>query len=87
MYQGLSKGVITMIKVYSKPDCMQCKMTKKFLKANNVKFEEINVEENEEALELIKFHGYYSLPVVTTNDSFDFSWCEFRIDLLEELVK
>lgn len=40
-----------MIKVYSKTNCMQCEMTKEFLKANNVKFEEFNVEENEEALE------------------------------------
>lgn len=75
-----------MIKVYSKPDCMQCAMTKEFLKQNNVEFEEINVEENEAALELIKQHGYFSLPVVTTNDSFDGSWCKFRIDKLEELV-
>lgn len=76
-----------MIKVYSKPDCMPCKMTKKFLTDHDVPFEEIDVEEDEAALELIKFHGYYSLPVVTTNDSFDFAWCGFRIDRLEELVK
>ena len=75
-----------MIKVYSKPDCMPCKMTKKFLSDHDIPFEEINVEENEAALELIRFHGYRSLPVVTTNDSFDFSWCGFRIDRLEELV-
>lgn len=75
-----------MIKVYSKPDCMQCAMTKEFLKQNNVEFEEINVEENEAALELIKSHGFFSLPVVTTNDSFDGAWCKFRIDKLEELV-
>ena len=54
-------GVKIMIKVYSKPKCVQCEMTKKFLEANNVEFEEINVEENEEALELVKcmaFKGY-----------------------------
>ena len=50
-----------MIKVYSKPKCVQCEMTKKFLEANNVEFEEINVEENEEALELIKMHGFQGL--------------------------
>lgn len=75
-----------MIKVYSKPDCIQCKMTKKYLLEHDVPFEEIDVLEDEAALELIKQHGYYSLPVVTTNDSFDFSWCGFRIDKLEELV-
>ncbi len=40
-----------MIKVYSKHNCMQCEMTKEFLKQHNVEFEEINIEENEEALE------------------------------------
>lgn len=75
-----------MIKVYSKPDCMPCKMTKKFLSDHDIPFEEIDVFEDEAALELIKQHGFYSLPVVTTNDSFDGAWCKFRIDKLEELV-
>ena len=42
---------VFMIKVYSKHNCMQCEMTKEFLKQHNVEFEEINIEENEEALE------------------------------------
>lgn len=75
-----------MITVYSRPKCMPCKFTKQFLIEHDIPFEEINVLADEAALELIKQHGYYSLPVVTTNDSFDFSWCGFRIDLLEELV-
>lgn len=75
-----------MIKVYSKPLCIQCTMTKNFLSQHDIPFEEINVLADEAALELIKQHGFYSLPVVTTNDSFDGAWCGFRIDLLEELV-
>lgn len=76
-----------MITVYSKPNCVRCEMTKEFLKQNNVKFEEVNVEENEEALELIKLHGFKRLPVVTRNNSFDFAFSGFQIDLLEELVE
>ena len=76
-----------MIKVYSKPKCVQCEMTKEFLKANNVKFEEVNVFEDEEALELIKLHGFQRLPVVTRNNSFDFAFSGFQIDLLDELVE
>ena len=38
-----------MVIVYSKPNCELCEMTKEFLKAHYVEFEEINVEENEEA--------------------------------------
>nr|DAY28598.1 MAG TPA: glutaredoxin-like protein [Caudoviricetes sp.] len=76
-----------MIKVYSKPKCVQCKMTKEFLKQNNVEFEEVNVFEDEEALELIKLHGFQRLPVVTRNNSFDFAFSGFQIDLLEELIE
>ncbi len=46
-----------MVTVYSKPNCELCEMTKEFLKAHYVEFEEINVEENEEALEQIKASG------------------------------
>ena len=76
-----------MIKVYSKPNCVRCEMTKEFLKQNKVEFEEINIEENEEALELIKLHGFQRLPVVTRNNSFDFAFSGFQIDLLYELVE
>lgn len=76
-----------MITVYSKPKCVKCEMTKEFLKANNVKFEEVNVFEDEEALELIQLHGFQRLPVVTRNNSFDFAFSGFQIDLLEELIE
>ena len=76
-----------MITVYSKPKCVQCEMTKEFLKSNNVKFKEVNVFEDEEALELIQLHGFQRLPVVTRNNSFDFAFSGFQIDLLEELIE
>lgn len=76
-----------MITVYSKPNCELCEMTKEFLKVHYVEFEEINVEENEEALELIQQHGFKRLPVVTRNNSFDFAFSGFQIDLLDELVE
>ena len=33
------------ITLFSKNNCMQCKMTKKFLEQNGADFEEINVDE------------------------------------------
>lgn len=68
-----------MIKVYSKSKCMQCEMTKEFLKANKVKFEEMNVDENEEALEQIKASGLKRLPVVivTKNNSIECAFSGF----------
>ena len=47
-----------MIKVYSKPLCIQCTMTKNFLSQHDIPFEEINVLADEAALELIKQHGF-----------------------------
>jgi len=78
-----------MIKVYSKPKCVQCEMTKEFLKQHNVEFEELNIEENEEALEQIKEIGLKRLPVVIgmENNSVEFAFSGFQIDLLNELVE
>lgn len=76
-----------MVTVYSKPNCVQCEMTKEFLKQNNVEFKEVNVFEEEEALELIQLHGFKRLLVVTRNNSFDFAFSGFQIDLLDELVE
>ena len=77
-----------MIKVYSKHNCVQCEMTKEFLKQNKVEFEEINVDENEEALEIIKEKGFKNLPVViVSNKGFVFEFDGFQMDLLEGLVE
>lgn len=78
-----------MIKVYSKPNCVQCEMTKEFLKQHNVEFEEMNVEENEKSLEQIKESGLKRLPVVIgmKNNSVEFAFSGFQIDLLNELVQ
>ena len=78
-----------MIKVYSKPNCVRCEMTKEFLKQNKAEFEEINIEENEEALDQIKAIGLKRLPVVivTKNNSIECAFSGFQIDLLNELVQ
>jgi ribonucleoside-diphosphate reductase 2 len=63
-------------------------MTKEFLKQNKVEFEEINVDENEEALEIIKEKGFKNLPVViVSNKGFVFEFDGFQMDLLEGLVE
>lgn len=77
-----------MIKVYIMPNCELCEMTKEFLKAHYVEFEEINVEENEEALDIIKEKGFEALPVViVSNKGFVFEFSGFQMDLLEGLVE
>lgn len=57
-----------MITVYTKNNCMPCKMTKRKLQELGVNYKEINVDENLEALEFLMECGFRSLPVVFNND-------------------
>ena len=57
-----------MITVYTKNNCMPCKMTKRKLQELCVNYKEINVDENLEALEFLMECGFRSLPVVFNND-------------------
>ena len=73
-----------MIKVYSKPNCMQCNFTKKYLEDKGIEFKEINIMDNPESVEELKLYGFNSMPVVA-NGSLDDAWSGFRPERLEEL--
>ena len=70
--------------VYSKNNCMQCKMTKRFLKEHNVPFEERNINQEPQYLDALKQQGFQSVPVVM-NSNMD-PIVGFRPDSLKELV-
>lgn len=71
------------VTVYSKPNCMQCQFTKRFLKENDIAFETKDVEEDEEALQEVMKLGFKSLPVVSAEGKEPFSG--FRPDKLMAL--
>ena len=53
------------IKVYSTPTCPFCRMTKEFLKKNNIEFEDLDVAGNKEAAkEMIEKSGQLGVPVI-----------------------
>ena len=53
------------VKVYSTPTCPNCKMVKKFLKDNNISFQNINVAEDKTALEdMVSRSGQMGVPVI-----------------------
>lgn len=58
----------TTIKLFSKNRCPQCKFTKRRLDELNLKYEVINVEENQDALDYIKGLGILSVPVTEVGD-------------------
>jgi|Deesub1362A_J573_1020465.scaffolds.fasta_scaffold00186_35 glutaredoxin-like YruB-family protein len=54
------------VKVYTSPTCPWCKKTKEFLSKEGVKFEEVDVTQDPEALdELVRIAGVRSVPVTT----------------------
>ena len=78
-----------MLTVYSKPNCIQCEMTKMWLKQNDIPFEAVDIEANPGALELLKHYGCSSLPVVAIDDELSDeskTWSGFQIEKLEALL-
>ncbi|HFI0467749.1 TPA: glutaredoxin-like protein NrdH [Streptococcus suis] len=55
-----------MVTIYSKNDCVQCKMSKKFLDEHNVAYKEINLDEQPEFIEYVKSLGFSAAPVIET---------------------
>ena len=79
-----------MLTVYSKPRCMQCEMTKMWLDQNKIEYENVDIEVNPGAFELIKHYGFTSLPVVVIDDEFEDpnkTWMGFQVDRLERLME
>lgn len=71
------------ITVFSKNNCMQCKMTKKFLDQHGADFEEINIDEKPEKIEYVKNLGFSAAPVI---DAGNVVFSGFQPSKLKELV-
>ena len=53
------------VKIYSTPACPFCIMTKKFLKENNIDFEDIDVSTDQaKAKEMVQKSGQMAVPVL-----------------------
>lgn len=51
--------------IYSTPTCVYCKMTKEFLKKNNIEYQDFNVAEDEAAREeMVKKSHQLGVPVI-----------------------
>jgi len=56
------------VKIYSTKVCPYCVMAKQFLKQNNVKFEEVDVGNDEAAAkEMVEKSGQMAVPVLEIN--------------------
>ena len=71
-----------MITIFSKPNCMSCSFAKKYLDDKGVKYEEIDVFEDAEALAMLRDKGFSQMPVVSIEGEFHTG---FRPDLLAKV--
>ena len=74
---------MTAATVYTKPNCVQCTMTKRALTEKGVPFEEADILDPQN-LEAAKFLGYMAAPVVVAGDD---HWAGFRPDKINALVE
>lgn len=71
------------VTVFSRNNCMQCKMVKRFLSEHGVQYNEVNIDDQPEFREKLINQGFLSLPVVKANDVF---FTGFRPDELRKIV-
>lgn len=70
---------MTAVTVYSKPACVQCTATKRWLDKRNIEYTEVDVTQDTDALEFIKGLGYLAAPVVYVSmEDGDTYWSEFN---------
>ncbi|MGC6769590.1 glutaredoxin-like protein NrdH [Enterococcus sp. LJL128] len=71
------------VKIFSKNNCIQCNMAKRFLNENNITFEEVNIDNQPEMIDWLKEQGYQSVPVITSDAT---TVVGFRPDQLKQLA-
>lgn len=62
-----------MVKIYTKYNCVQCKMSKKLMDSLGIDYEAINVEDEPEYVDRLKSSGFKQLPVIEYDSELLFS--------------
>ena len=57
-----------MVTVFSKNNCMQCNMVKKWLADKAVQFKEINIDDEPQYIEQIKAMGFMAAPIIVKDE-------------------
>jgi glutaredoxin-like protein NrdH len=72
-----------MIKIFSKPNCVQCSMTLRALDRQGVSYQLIDVSQDAEAAAQVQAWGYRQVPVVQVGEE---HWSGFRPDRLASMT-
>ena len=72
-----------MTTVYTKPNCVQCDATKKYMDKNGIQYNTVDITQDQEALDMILGMGFSSAPVVISGD---LSFAGFQPDKINLLA-
>lgn len=72
-----------MTTVYTKPNCVQCDMTKRLMDKMGIEYNTVDIMENPDQLEMLITLGYKSAPVVFAKGD---SWAGFNPDKIAGLA-
>ena len=73
---------MSQVTVYTLPACPQCDATKRFFNRNLIDFDEVKLQEDSGAYEIIKAKGFTQAPVVMAGEEL---WSGFRLEKLEAI--
>lgn len=59
-----------MVNLYTKDNCPQCMMTKRYLNDNHVTYNEINIDHHLDAKQYLLNHNILQVPVIEANNEF-----------------
>lgn len=69
--------------IYTKNNCQPCRLTKGAFERGGVEFNEINLDENPEALAEVLELGYQSAPVIVYGDT---HWAGLNPDKIKQVI-
>ncbi len=73
---------MSVITIYSKPDCVQCNATYQALDRKSIPYQVIDLTQDHEALQFVRQLGYQQVPVVVADQE---HWSGFRPDIINRL--
>lgn len=69
--------------VYTKPNCVQCDMTKRYMDKNGIEYQTVDITKDDKALQMILEMGFQSAPVVISDRG---NWAGFQPDKINLLA-
>ena len=72
-----------MVRIYTKPNCVQCNMTKKYLDDREVAYDTVDITKDSEALDKLISKGFQAAPVVETDTEW---WAGFQPDMIDKHI-